>query len=86
MTYNQKFIYQHLLKGAFITITPTGGRPYTLYNNKMQPLKRMTERSFGGLKKLYGHAELLKKEKSQYTINKEAIIQLRNNTWLKKQL
>jgi hypothetical protein len=39
MTPNQKFVYSQLLKGAFIAMTPTGGRPYTLYDPKDAPLK-----------------------------------------------
>ena len=86
MTYNQKYVYQKLLNGGFITITPTCPRCYTLYDNEIRPIKRLSDRIFSSIEMVYGHQEVLKKVKNRYYLDRKKVRKLRKNTWLKKQL
>jgi hypothetical protein len=90
MTYNQKYIYEQLLKGAFIVGTPTGKRSYTLYDNEIRPLKRITSNQFFSLKKVYNTDNNLITKSNQWEnnlwwqIDKTVVLSLRKNTWLYK--
>jgi hypothetical protein len=85
MTPNQKFVYSQLLKGAFIAMTPTGGRPYTLYDPKMRPLKRLTDDAFRSIRNHYGYAEIFKTQGHKVLISRKAVRNLHKNSWLYKQ-
>jgi hypothetical protein len=86
MTPNQKFILSKMLKGAFIARTPTAGRPYTLYDPEMRPIKRLRDRAFRSLKVVYKTTEVLKKDGNKFFINRPQITSLRESTWLRKKL